>query len=80
MDSRYRVSEILTGGVPTEFCSFAVDPLRGIRELKPDYLIVDSDEIPPGAPDGCSELLESIPQNISGKVRLYRVKSGLQAK
>lgn len=80
MDSRYRVSEILTDGVPADYCSFAVDPLRNVRELKPDYLLIDGDDVPPDALDGCSGLLENIPQTISDKVRIYRVKSGLEAK
>ena len=80
MDSRYRVSEILTAGVPPDYCSFAVDPLRNVRELKPDYLLVNGNDFPPNALDGCSGLLESIPQTISDKVRLYRVTSGLEAK
>lgn len=80
MDSRYRVSEILTAGVPTDFCSFAVDPLKDVHKLKPDYLLIDGDNFPTDALKDCSEMLESIPQNISGSVRLYRVKSRLQTK
>lgn len=74
MNKRYSVSDILTKGVPTEFCSFAVDPLKGVGVLKPDYVLVDDEEDADRLLADSMGMLEEIPQCASSRVCIYRVK------
>ena len=75
MNVRFTLSEILSSGVPPVFCSFAVDPMEGIKVLKPDYLLFSSEPQSAELLKSCSHLVEEIPQKFSSKVSLYRVKS-----
>ena len=64
---------ILTDGVPSRLCSFVVDPLKDVPVLKPDYVLVcDGDG--PRIPADCADLLEVIPQKLSSKVLVCRVR------
>ena len=64
---------ILTAGVPSRLCSFVVDPLKNVPILKPDYVLVcDGDG--PRIPEGCADLLEVIPQKLSSKVLVCKVR------
>ena len=75
MNSRFTLSEILSSGVPPVFCSFAVDPMKGVDILKPDYLLFSSEPNKDKMLKSCSHLVEELPQKFSSKVSLYRVKS-----
>ena len=64
---------ILLEGVPSRLCSFVVDPLENVPTLKPDYVLVCGGDGPEVLAD-CADLLEVIPQKLSSKVQICKVR------
>lgn len=72
IQEKFSIEYILQSGLPSEYCSFAVENLKDLKILKPDY-VIDSRKKRNFSVE-CLNMLEPIPQKISNRVDIYRVK------